>query len=109
MGALVEYSGESATDDVGVVSLVCVPASGTQFAKGDTQVNCTATDAAGNEGSASFTVSVVDTTAPVVTAELVPVPGEVEDDEGLFTALFDCSDICDNNPVLTGVIKHSLP
>ena len=105
LGALVSYSGESATDAVGVVSLVCVPASGTQFAKGDTQVNCTAADAAGNEGSASFTVSVVDTTAPVVTADLVPVPGEVEDDEGLFTALFDCSDACDDNPVLTGVIS----
>ena len=42
---------------------------------GTTTVTCTATDAHGNTGSASFTVTVADTTAPVVT---VPANATVE-------------------------------
>ena len=44
----------------------CDHASGT-FAMGDTTVTCRATDAAGNEGTASFHVVVRDTTRPVLT------------------------------------------
>jgi hypothetical protein len=45
-----------------------VPASGSTFPVGVTTVTCTATDAAGNTGSASFTVTVtlVDTRAPLI-------------------------------------------
>ncbi|WP_322513568.1 HYR domain-containing protein, partial [Chloroflexus sp.] len=44
-----------------------VPASGSLFPLGVTTVNCTATDGAGNTASGSFTVAVVDTTAPTLT------------------------------------------
>ena len=44
----------------------CSPASGSSFPLGTTLVTCTATDAAGNTGSASFNVVVRDTTAPTV-------------------------------------------
>ena len=37
----------------------CTPASGSTFALGTTTVNCTASDAAGNTGTASFNVTVV--------------------------------------------------
>jgi hypothetical protein len=44
----------------------CSPASGSTFLIGLTPVTCTATDLSGNMGSASFTVTVQDTTAPVI-------------------------------------------
>jgi hypothetical protein len=66
-GAVVEYSGASADDLVdGDLQPACVPASGSVFELGDTVVTCSASDAAGNSGSAKFTVTVEDTTAPVV-------------------------------------------
>jgi predicted extracellular nuclease len=58
-GALVTYTA-SATDDIdGSVAVTCAPASGSLFAVGATLVSCTATDAVGNVGSATFTVTVV--------------------------------------------------
>jgi hypothetical protein len=67
-GAVVTYATPSATDVVDTSPNVgCSPASGSTFAIGSTQVTCTATDAAGNSRSASFTVTVADTTPPVLT------------------------------------------
>jgi len=58
-GAVVTYSGESAFDIIdGAITPTCVPASGSTFAFGDTTVTCTAEDAAGNVGSATFTVTI---------------------------------------------------
>jgi large repetitive protein len=65
-GAVVTYSGQSFTDNVGVTSLGCTPASGSTFGPGPTTVTCTASDAAGNTASDTFTVLVQDTTDPVV-------------------------------------------
>jgi len=67
-GVAVSYTA-TATDNVGVTSSSCSPTSGSVFAVGVTTVNCTASDAAGNIGGASFTVTVnlVDTTPPTVT------------------------------------------
>lgn len=44
----------------------CDRASGSTFPPGETTVTCTASDAAGNEASGSFTVTVVDTTPPAL-------------------------------------------
>jgi hypothetical protein len=65
-GAVVSYGAPTASDAVGVVGLTCHPASGSVFAVGDTRVTCTAHDAAGNFGSASFTVSVRVTVPPTL-------------------------------------------
>lgn len=74
-GAAVSFAA-TATDNVdGAVVPVCDPPTGSVFPLGTTAVTCTATDAAGNVASGSFTVSVVDTTAPVVT---VPASVTVE-------------------------------
>ena len=68
-GTSVTFSA-SATDNIdGPRPTTCNPASGANFPVGTTTVTCTATDTHNNTGSASFhvTVTVVDTTAPVVT------------------------------------------
>ena len=57
----------TATDLVdGSLTPTCLPASGSTFVLGTTPVTCSATDAAGNTGSASFDVTVQDTTAPTL-------------------------------------------
>jgi len=65
-------------DDVGGdITITCDPSSGSEFSIGETEVECTATDAAGNTGAASFTVTVQDTTPPVLT-----VPGNMRVEGG---------------------------
>lgn len=66
-GATVSWVAPTAQDAVdGVVPVSCTPASSSTFALGTTPVTCRATDAAGNTAEATFTVTVVDTTAPAI-------------------------------------------
>lgn len=75
-GAIATFTG-TATDNIdGVIALVCVPASGTTFALGINTVTCTATDNAGNSSSASFTVTIVDTTPPAFSG----VPADITEE-----------------------------
>jgi hypothetical protein len=63
-GAVATFAA-SASDIVdGPITPTCSPLSGSTFALGTTLVTCSATDAAGNTGTASFNVTVSDTTAP---------------------------------------------
>ena len=58
-GAIVDYPDPVASDvEDATVTVVCEPESGTLFAVGDTIVNCTATDSAGNTATCSFVVTV---------------------------------------------------
>ena len=66
-GAVVTYTASASDAEDGPLTPVCSTASGATFALGPTTVTCTATDSKGAHGSASFTVTVVDTTPPVVT------------------------------------------
>jgi hypothetical protein len=67
-GAVVTFQTPSAFDpQAGPETATCTPASGTTFPLGSTLVTCSATDPAGNVGSRSFTVTVVDTTPPKLT------------------------------------------
>jgi hypothetical protein len=71
-GAKVTYNA-TANDLVdGSVANTCTPASGSQFAFGITSVQCTAVDSRGNRSNGTFSVTVRDTTPPVVT-----VPGTI--------------------------------
>jgi hypothetical protein len=64
-GAVINYPA-SATDNVdGPLTPTCVPPSGGTFPLGATTVTCTAKDAAGNAGSDTAVMRVVDTTPPV--------------------------------------------
>src|SRR5204862_236733 len=78
-GAAVTFSA-SASDAVdGSISASCSPPSGSTFAIGTATGKCTATGSHGNTGSASFGVTVQDTTAPtfsgVPSAQVVEADG----------------------------------
>lgn len=64
-GAEVNFN-VTASDHCGVTSLVSEPASGSVFDVGTTTVNVTASDAAGNTSTGSFTVTVEDNEVPVL-------------------------------------------
>lgn len=65
-GAVGTYSA-SAIDLVdGVVAVTCAPPSGSTFPLGVTTVTCSASDAASNDASAQFNVTVVDADPPVI-------------------------------------------
>ncbi len=67
-GASATYTTPTATDSVDTsVSVSCLPASGSTFPIGVNTVTCTATDDEGNSSQGTFTVTVQDTTAPVLT------------------------------------------
>jgi hypothetical protein len=66
-GAVVVYA-VTAIDDVdGPVDVTCVPASGSTFPIGTTEVACNAIDAAGNPVVGGFDVTVMDTNGPALT------------------------------------------
>ena len=71
-GAVVEYAVTVRDDVDDAVEPTCNPPSNSTFPLGVTTVTCTATDASGNQASASFAVNVVDTTAPTLA-----LPGDV--------------------------------
>jgi Big-like domain-containing protein/HYR domain-containing protein/K319-like protein len=66
-GRIVSYE-STATDTVdGNIATVCSPKSGSLFALGQTRVECTAEDKAGNNGKNQFIITVRDTTPPETT------------------------------------------
>jgi len=72
-GATVTFVATATDPTDGALDPVCTPASGSTFAIGTTTVTCTATNSLGISASASFTVTVPDTTRPVFTN----VPGTI--------------------------------
>jgi subtilisin-like proprotein convertase family protein len=62
--ATATYSATAEDNCPGVSAATCTPPSGSSFPIGTTTVTCSATDASGNQGSCSFTVTVVDEQAP---------------------------------------------
>ena len=80
------------------VPVVCSANSGDTFPLGSTTVNCTATDDSTNQASASFTILVQDTTAPVIDphADVGPIeatgPGGATVDYGVI-GTFDVVDV----------------
>lgn len=75
-GAVVNFAVPTASDNLDVIVAVnCAPAAGSMFALGSTGVTCSAEDVAGNHVDTSFSVTVQDTSAPILT---VPGPIVVE-------------------------------
>jgi PKD repeat protein len=73
--ATLEADGKTITQDNvgGNITISCDPPSGSVFPVGDTEVECSATDEAGNTGTASFTVIVNPTPSPP------PIPPQIID------------------------------
>jgi hypothetical protein len=65
-GSAVATYSATATDNCGFASTSCVPPSGSSFPLGTTAVTCNAVDDSKNSSSCSSSVTVVDTTKPVV-------------------------------------------
>ncbi len=65
--AAATFTTPTAADNCPGVTSNCAPASGSTFNLGASTVTCTATDAAGNTGTCSFTVTVNDTQNPAIT------------------------------------------
>ncbi len=66
-GRVVTFTATSTDISPATPTVNCTPASGSTFALGTTTVNCSAADTAGNTSNGSFTITVVDTTKPVIT------------------------------------------
>ena len=114
-GAVVSYQPATATDTTGGSLTPCFPPSGSTFGLGTWQVTCTASDAAGNVGSASFTIRVVDTAAPVLTIPgnlAVQSTGPVAATDSRIKAFLDgatATDIVDEKPTITTNAPSSFP
>jgi len=67
-GAVVTFSATATDPDDKAGPVTCTQASGSTFGLGATTDVCSSTDTHNNTGSASFTVTVRDTTPPVITA-----------------------------------------
>jgi len=75
-GAVATYVLPTASDLVdGTVAATCTPASGSVFAIATTVVTCAATDVHGNKATGTFTITVRDTTPPVLA---LPAPITVQ-------------------------------
>jgi hypothetical protein len=74
-GAVITYPATAVDNLDGPLIPTCAPPSGSTFALGATTVTCTAKDAAGNSGSDTATLRVVDTTPPTSTCVPGPNPG----------------------------------
>jgi large repetitive protein len=82
---VVTYTQPTANDNCdGARTVTCNPASGSTFIKGVTTVSCSATDTSNNTGNCTFTVTVTDTTAPVITCPSNVTHGT---DQGVCTAV----------------------
>ena len=116
-GSVVNYTPPTALDDNdGSRPVTCSPGPGSTFPLGSTLVTCAATDLAGNQGQASFTVTVHDTTAPTL---LTPGPhsvyassalGASDSDPGVvaFIQAASATDIVDPHPVVGSDIHSFL-
>ena len=102
-GALVNFADATAIDDIDgtITPVVCLPSSGSIFPLGLTTVTCTATDSSDNDGSASFTVTVSDTTPPILSVPASPITKEATSSAGaVVTFTTSAIDIVDPAPAV---------
>ena len=65
-GAVVSYTVPTGSNSCSSLDVTCLPASGTLFSIGATNVTCTATDVSGNTVTCTFKVTVDDTQPPTI-------------------------------------------
>ena len=98
-GANVDYSSSATDTEDGTDPVNCSPSSGSLFPLGDTTVNCSSTDSVSDTATASFDVTVQDTTPPSfsnvpsgLTAEATSSSGATVDYSPTATDIVDGSD-----------------
>jgi hypothetical protein len=94
-GAAVTYAAAAADVVDGPIAPVCAPASGAVFPLGTTPVTCTATDARGNTASATFSVTVADTTPPALALPAAVTAVATSDAGAVVTYAATASDLVD--------------
>ncbi len=80
-------------------SVVCVPPAGSTFTLGVSGVNCAATDLASNTSHCVFTVTVRDTTPPLIACPVDIIASEIPHDSGFGIVNYPppvARDLCDN-------------
>ncbi len=92
----------SANDAIqGPVTATATPASGSGFVLGATTVNVTASDVGGNTANNSFTVTIVDTTAPQLTVPTSPVLATTISTAGAAVNFsISATDVADPTPII---------
>src|SRR5262249_29938883 len=95
--AVVSYPAATATDNCpGVNTPTCSPASGTTFNKGVTTVTCSTTDAVGNPGNCTFTITVIDAQLPAITCPANITTNESSPGSGSVTVTYTTPTPTDN-------------
>ena len=85
----------------GGLVVVCSPASGSTFPLGATTVTCTATDASTNSSACTFTVTVMDTTPPIVNCPSSITAEATSEAGALVTYAVSVADSCNPNAPIT--------
>jgi hypothetical protein len=102
-GAIVFFMPPTAIDTGNAgTSVVCSPAPNTAFPIGTTTVTCTATDPLGNQSSATFTVTVVDTLGPLFSSPVADITVQATGASGAtvtYTASTATDQVDGNRPV----------
>jgi len=96
---LVEFGFAEASDQVEISTIT--NDAPTVFPLGETIVTWTATDSSGNSASATQTITVVDTTAPVITTPQNIIVDAVNTETLLEIGLATIDDIIDDSPIIT--------
>lgn len=100
-GAAVTFTAIGADLDDGPITAVCAPASGSTFPVGTTTVSCTVTDVALAVASGSFSVTVDDTIAPVLTLPASPSAPATSAGGRVVTYTASALDIVDGDRAVT--------
>ncbi|MFL5756375.1 MAG: HYR domain-containing protein [Chloroflexota bacterium] len=117
-GSAVTYDVPTAVDNVdGPIPVTCSPLSGKRFPLGVTKVQCSATDAQGNTGTATFDVKVVDTAPPRLLlppngAVYATSPGGIPRDDPVVQSFLNAAgatDLVDEHPSVTNDAPQTLP
>ena len=100
-GAVATFTASALDAIDGTVAVTCVPASGSTFPLGTTTVTCTAKDAANNTATGTFTVTVEDKTAPVLSLPANIVKEAVNAAGATATFTVTATDVFDTSVALT--------
>lgn len=90
-------------------SFTCDPPSGSTFAVGIHTVNCTGTDASGNEVPNSFQVTVLDTEAPTISNPYFLILAPTNGCAGNVPFDVAAQDNCDPNPSIECILDGTTP